>query len=219
MFTQRIGRWAEVLRHSLDRVYEPTTRTPVPWFLSGDAALALHGVDVDPSAIEYRAISPFAVAYFAGFMRHYEIPANATTIIYRRGGNFAPSESWRSNVHQRIVAWSAEDYSCWLGRWNMDSFPVQILYARGVPGDPLANMTRDDIRRVHFEGMDVAVAPLEFLLADSAARNEPQITNRILHALRYSRYDADMLNRAMDTLPTDKAMRLLRLLEIRLVAG
>jgi hypothetical protein len=219
MYVQRIGRWAEALRHSLHRVYEPTTRTPVPWMLSGEAALALQGVDVEPTIVEFRAISAFAVAYFSGFMRHYEVPANAATVIYRRGGSDAPSEGWRSNVHQRIVAWSREDYACWLGRWNVDGFAVQVSYARGAEGDPVTEVDREDMRRVHFDGMEVPVVPLEFLLADSAARSQPQTTNRILHVLRCSGYDTGTLNRAMDALPSDKAMRLLRLLEIRLVAG
>jgi hypothetical protein len=68
--------------------------------------------------------------------------------------------------------------------------------------------------------MDVAVVPLEFLLAESAMRNnQTQGTNRILHVLRSSGYDADTLHKALDPLPSDKALRLLRLLEIRLVAG
>src|SRR5438477_398872 len=98
MYVQRMNRWAGALRHCLQRVYEPTTRIPVPWMLTGEAAL-------------------------------------------------------------------------------------------------------------------------EFLLADSAARSQSQTTNRILHALRCSDYDTDTLSRAMDALPSDKALRLLRLLEIRLVAG
>ena len=219
MYVQPISRWADALRQSLQRVYEPTTRLPVPWVLTGEAALALQGVDIDPASVEYRAISPYAVAYFAGFMRPFEVPANAATVIYRRGGNQPPSAGWRSNVHQRIVAWSEGECACWLGRWSVDGFPVQAYHARGLPGDPLGEFTREDIYRVRFEGMDVAVAPLEFLLADSAARNQPQTTNRILHALRGSGYQMDTLHRALGALPSDRAMRLLRLLEIRLVAG
>ncbi len=219
MYVQRVGRWAQALRHSLDRVYEPTTRTPVPWLLSGEAALALQGVDADPGVIEFRAVSPYAVAYFSSFMRQYEVPANAATVIYKRGGSEAPSEGWRSNVHQRIAAWSDEDYACWLGRWNVDGFAVQVSYERGLEGDPVAEVAREDIRRVRFEGMEVAITPIEFLLADSAARSQVQTTNRILHVLRYSGYDMNTLNRAMDALPSDRALRLLRLLEIRLVAG
>src|SRR6059036_2441654 len=108
MCVSRAGRWAETLRHTLERVYEPTTRTPVPWLLAGDAALALQGADADPASIEFRAISPFAVAYFSAFMKQCEAPANAATIIYKRGDSIPPSEHWRSNVHQRIVAWSTE---------------------------------------------------------------------------------------------------------------
>ncbi len=219
MYVQRVGRWAEALRHSLQRVYEPTTRTPIPWVLSGEVALALQGVDTDPSIIEFRAISPFAVAYFSSFMRQYEVPANAATVIYRRGGSEAPSDAWRSNVHQRIVAWNNEDYACWLGRWNVESFPVQVMYARGTESDPLAEVAREDICRAHFENMEVPVAPLEYLLAESAARSQAQTTNRILHALRNSGYHTDRLNRAVNPLPSDRGLRLLRLLEIHVVAG
>jgi hypothetical protein len=187
--------------------------------LTGEAALALQGVDIDPNIIEFRAISPYAVAYFASFMRVYEVAANAATVIYRRGGSQPPSDGWRSNVHQRIVAWSTGDSACWLGRWNVEDMPVQACHAQGLPGDPLGEFTREDMHRVRFDGMDVPVAPLEFLLADSAARNQPQTTNRILHALRGSSYNIETLNRALDALPSDRAMRLLRLLEIRLVAG
>ena len=45
------------------------------------------------------------------------------------------------------------------------------------------------------------------------ARMVNQVTNRILHTLRNSGYDSDLLNRALDTLPMDKASHLLRLLE------
>ena len=122
-------------------------------------------------------------------------------------------------MHQRIVAWSAGEQSCWFGRWNVDGFPLEVLHAQGVYGDTLSALSRDHIRRVYFEGMSVAVAPLEYLLADSVRQNQTPLTNRILHALRSTGYDADILNRALDLLPTEKAFRLQRLLEIRLVAG
>jgi hypothetical protein len=61
--------------------------------------------------------------------------------------------------------------------------------------------------------------PLEVLLADSALRGQQQVTNRILQALRSSGYRSDTLSRALDLLPFDKASRLMRLLEFRLVAG
>ena len=140
-------------------------------------------------------------------------------MIYRRGGTDAPSEHWRSNVHQRIVAWSGQGCAWWMGRWSVAGFPVQVLYTRGVASDPVSALEREDVRRVRFEQMDIAVVPLEYLLAESAARNQAQTTNRILHALRSSGFSADTLNRALDSLPSDKALRLLRLLEIRLVAG
>src|SRR5436190_16999408 len=219
MCLSRNIRWADSLRNTLHRVYEPTTRAPIPWFLSGEVGLALQGVDIDPNQIEFRAISPFAVAYFAGFMKAYEVPANATTIIYKRGGDLAPSEHWRSNVHQRVVAWGVDDQAMWLGRWNVDGLPVEVLHARGVAQDPLSLMTSEDIRMTHFDGMEVAVAPIEYLLAGSAIHGQIQNTNRILHALRNSGYDPDILNRALDTVPRDKASHLLRLLEIHLVAG
>jgi hypothetical protein len=214
-----IDRWAEALRSTLRRVYEPTTRTPVPWMLSGEAALAIQGVDADPNMIEFRASSPYAVAYFSGFMKSYEAPANAATVIYRRGGDIPPSDIWRSNVHQRIVAWSAGDRGGWLGRWNVAGLPVQVIYLRGATRDPISGLAADDIRRVHFEGMEVPVVPLEYLLADTVVRNQAQTTNRILHVLRASGYNPSTLQRALDPLPDDKASRLLRLLEIRLVAG
>lgn len=219
MCLSRNIRWADSLRHTLHKVYEPTTRLPVPWILTGEVGLALQGVDIDPCLIEFRAISPFAVAYFAGFMKPYEIPTNAATVIYKRGGNITPSENWRSNVHQRIVAWGIDEQATWLGRWNVDGLPVQVLHARGTAQDPLSRMASEDIRTAHFEGMEVVVAPIEFLLADSAMHGQTQTTNRILHSLRTSGYDADILNRALGTLPGDKASHLLRLLEIRLVAG
>ena len=219
MCLQRTGRWADALRHSLAKVYEPTTRTPVPWLLTGEAAMSLQGVDLEPDIIEFRATSPYAVAYFSVFMKPHEAPVSGATVIYKRGGSIVPSENWRSNVHQRIVAWSNGDEACWLGRWNIDGFPVEVSYTHSSQGGPLAMLPREDIRRVHFEGMDVAVAPLEYLLADRTAHGDTATTNRILHALRNSGYSIDLLNRALDALPSDKALRLLRLLEIRLVAG
>jgi hypothetical protein len=187
--------------------------------VSGKAALALQGVDLEPDIIEFRALSPFAVAYFSGFMKSYEVPANAATVIYRRGGDVPPSEGWRSNVHQRIVAWGYGDHAWWLGRWNVEGLPVQVMHARGARLDPLGEIEQEAIGRVHFEGMDVAVAPVEYLLAESALQDRQQTTNRILHALRSTGYNPDVLHRALYTLPVDKASRLLRLLEIRLVAG
>jgi hypothetical protein len=219
MCISRVGRWTDSLHQALRLVYEPTTRRPIPWLLAGEAALALQGVDVDPSVIEFRAISPYAVAYFAGFMRLYEVPANAATVIYRHGGDVAPSESWRSNVHQRIVAWSNDVTACWFGRWNVEGFRVEVLHARGSQAGPLSALLPDGVARVRYESMDVAAVPVEFLLAESVARNDTQATNRILHAMRSSGYNPDLLERALDPLPGDKASRLLRLLEIRLVAG
>lgn len=219
MCVSRSSRAADPLRHILGRVYEPTTRQPVPWLLSGDAALALQGVDIDPQVIEFRAISPYAVAYFSGFMKPYEVPANAATVIYKRGGDVPPSDGWRSNVHQPIVAWSTDLQSGWIGRWNVEGCPAQVVYTRGVQLDPTALTSPQETRRVHFEGMEVAVVPIEFLLAETAMRNRTQETNRILHALRTSGYSVDTLHKALDILPSDKALRILRLLEIRLVAG
>jgi hypothetical protein len=221
MCLSRNIRWADMLRHALRRVYEPTTRVPVPWLLTGEAALALQGVELEPKLIEFRAISPFAVAYFSGFMKPYEAAANAATVIYKRGGALPPSEHWRSNVHQRVVAWSRDDEASWLGRWNVDGLAVQVFHTRGTRYDPLSHIEQEEITRVRFEGMDLPVAPLEFLLAESATHGQAQTqtTNRILHALRASGYDADILNKALDAVPSDKASRLLRLLEIHLVAG
>src|SRR2546427_10266765 len=91
-----------------------------------------------------------AVAYFAGFMKAYEAPANAATVIYRRGGSVPPSDHWRSNVHQRIVAWGNDDQASWLGRWNVDGIAVQVLHTRGVPNDPLANIDQEQISRARF---------------------------------------------------------------------
>ena len=219
MCLSRNIRWADTLRHAVRRVYEPTTRVPVPWLLTGEAALALQGVELEPNIIEFRAMSPFAVAYFSGFMKAYEVPANAATVIYKRGGSSAPSEHWRSNVHQRVVAWGGDDQASWLGRWNLDGIAVQVFHTRGVRYDPLSHIEQEAISRVRFEGMDLPVAPLEFLLAESATHGPAQTTNRILHTLRGSGYDADILNKALGAVPSDKASRLLRLLEIHLVAG
>jgi hypothetical protein len=219
MCVPKTAQWVDALRTTLGKVYEPTTRQPIPWFLSGEAALALQGVDIEPERIEFRAVSPFAAAYFSGFMRYYESAANGATIIYRRGGVTPPSEGWRSNVHQRIVVWTAGDQMYWFGRWNVEGQPVQVLHIRGLDTDPVSQMKPGDMQRVHFEGMDVAVAPVEVLLAETVIRGQQQLTNRVLQTLRSSGYRPEILNRALDLLPYDKASRLMRLLEIRLVAG
>ncbi len=218
MCVPRTGRWRDSLRQTLRRVYEPTTRMPVPWFLSGDAALALQGVDVEPECVEFRAISPYAVAYFAGFMKPYEAPANMATIVYRRGGNLVPSDSWRSNIHQRVVAWSVGGRATWLGRWHIERDTVQTSYVRSIYPDPIGAATRANIKRAHFEGMQVPVVPLEFLLADSALRNQTHLTHRILHAMRVSGHDPDNMRAALELMPPDKSFRLRRLLEIGPVA-
>lgn len=218
MCVPKIGRWAETLRQSLQRVYEPTTRTPIPWLLSGDAALALQGVQVEPERIDFRAISPVATAYFAHFMKPLEGPIGAT-IVYRRGGNLAPAESWRSNVHQRIVAWSVGGRATWLGRWHVDGQPVQVSYVQTFRPDPVSKAAHAPIKRVPFEGLEVAVVPIEFLLAESTLKNETQLTHRILHAMRTAGHSAEKLQLALDTLPKEKASHLLRLLEIGLIAG
>src|SRR5437762_1004747 len=44
-------RWAEALRLVLKRVYDPTTRVPVPWYLSGETSLNLQGVSIDPDPV------------------------------------------------------------------------------------------------------------------------------------------------------------------------
>ncbi len=218
MCVPKIGRWAETLRQTLQRVYEPTTRIPVPWLLCGDAALALQGVQIEPESVDFRAISPVATAYFAHFMKPLEGPIGAT-IVYRRGGNLAPAESWRSNVHQRIVAWSVGGRATWLGRWHVDGLPVQVSYVQTFHPDPVSKAALAPIRRIAFEGMEVAVVPIEFLLAESALKNETQLTHRILHAMRLSGHSAEELQLALSILPQEKASHLLRLLEIGLIAG
>jgi hypothetical protein len=159
------------------------------------------------------------VAYFAGFLKPYETQANAATVIYRRGGDQAPSPSWRSNVHQPIVAWSANGEASWFGRWAIEGMPVEVLYARAAGAEPVAQVPPEDVRRVYYQGMDVAVAPVEYLLAQSAWHNHQQDSNRILHAMRALGHDPGVMQRALATLSEERATRLLRLLEIRLVAG
>jgi hypothetical protein len=217
MYVPKTDRWAEPLRHTLRRVYEPTTRNPVPWLLTGDTALALQGVNVDPGLVEFRAMSSVATAYFAQFMRPHEVSINGATIVYRRGGNAVPSENWRSNVHQRIVAWSGGGRACWLGRWHVDGTTVQVSYLRSIFPDPVALAVRTGARRVHFEGMEVAVVPIEFLLVENAMRNDTHTVHRILNTIRVAGQNHDNLRIALDLLPEEKATRLLRLLEIGLV--
>ena len=120
-------RCTDALRQTLKRVYDPTTRTPIPWLLTGKAALQIHGVPIEPDTIEFRAISPFATAYFAQLMKPYEAPDTAATIVYRLGGNTPPSSLWRSNVHQRVVAWSSGGRATWLGRWPLDEMDIARL--------------------------------------------------------------------------------------------
>lgn len=213
------SRWAQALKRTLQRVYDPTTRTPVPWFLSGDAALAVQGVPVDPEIIEFRANSQYAAAYFSQFMKPYEPSANAATIVYRRGGNVAPSEKWRSNLHQRLVAWSSGGRACWLGRWVVDGVTVQVSYLRTIHADPISLVTATAVRRAHFDGKEVPVVPLECMLADSALRSEAPLTHRILHTMRDCGYDPDLLREALDVVPAERALRLMRLLDLNLVAG
>ena len=219
MYTAKNGAWAGGLREVLRRVYDPTTRRPVPWLVSGDAALALQGVTIEPDCIEFRASSAVATAYFAQFMRPHELPVHRAVVIYRRGSNVAPSESWRSNIHQRAVQWQAGGKTTLLGRWQVDERIVQISYVRSIHADPTALAFRSPIRRVPFEGMEVAVVPLEFLLAESALRNDTQLTHRILHVLRTSGYSRSDLETALGVLPSEKASRLSRLVEFSLVAG
>ena len=219
MYVPRTGRWADALRQTLNRVHDPTTRTPVPWLLSGEAALAVQGVNVEPEIIEFRAISQYAVAYFAQFMKPYEAPANTATIVYRRGGNLPPSEHWRSNIHQRVVGWSVGGTARWLGRWHVAGTIVQVCYIKSIHPDPITLSLRAPVRRAHFAGAEVAVVPFEYLLADSALRGQAGLTPRILHAMRTGGYDLQQLRKAVDVLPSDKGSRLLRSLEFSLVAG
>lgn len=214
-------RWAEALRLTLRRVYDPTTREPVPWLLAGDAALNLQGVRVEPQdVLEFRAISPFAAAYFAQLMRPHEAPETAATIVYRRGGNMPPSENWRSNFHQRVVAWSLGGKATWLGRWLVDDVTVQASYVRSVHPDPvgMALAQRVEPRRVRFENMDVAVVPLEHLLVEAVQRNQTEQSQRIMNVLRTGGYDDHLLRRAAATLPDEKSGRIVRLLEFNVIS-
>ena len=212
-------RWAEALRLVLKRVYDPTTRVPVPWYLSGEASLNLQGVSIEPDIIEFRAISPFAAAYFAQLMRPYEAPDTAATIVYRLGGNMAPSEIWRSNVHQRIVAWSSGGKATWLGRWPVADTTVQITYVRNIHPDPVGLALRAaSTRRARFENLDVAVIPLEFALAEAALRSQLELTQRILHTLRTTGHDPAELSRALAPVPQEKASRLQRSLEFNVLS-
>jgi hypothetical protein len=223
MYAAKSGEWAEALRAALRRVYDPTTRKPVPWLLAGDAALALHGVNIEPDLIEFRATSPVAAAYFAQLMRPYELPENVATVIYRRGGNMVPSDSWRSNCHQRVVAWSVGGRATWLGRWNVADLTVQVSHVLGIHADPVALATKQveksGTRRLHFEGTNVVVVPIEYLLAESGLRNDVHSTHRILHVMRQRGYDPAELEIALRVLPSEKAHRLARLAEFNLIAG
>jgi hypothetical protein len=190
-------------------------------------ALAVQGVPVDPEIIEFSAISQYAPAYVAQLMKPYEPPASTATIIYMRGGNVAPSKKWRSNLHQRIVAWSGDDgRACWLGRWVVDGVMVQVSYVRNIHADhtpnsmtdPTALLNNAPVRRACFDGKEIAVVPLECLLADSALRSDAPRTQRILHTMRDRGYDPDLLRQALDVLPTERALRLMRLLDLTLVA-
>lgn len=219
MLGQNLKPWGEALRATLSRVYDPTTRTPVPWLLSGEAALALQGVRIEPEVIVFRAISPVAAAYFTQFMKPFEASAHSATVVYRRGGNLAPSDSWRSNIHQRIVAWSAGGRACWLGRWHVEGVPVQVSYIQSIHPDPVALTLKGSAKCVRFEGMDVPVVPLEYLLANSTLKNDTVQTQRILHTMRSSGYSAAHLQKALSVLPSGKASKLSLMLEFSLVAG
>ncbi len=220
MFVSPTGPWAEDLRRTLRRVYDPTTRAPVPWLLSGEAALNLQGVHEEPDMIEFRAISQYAVAYFSQFMRPYELPTNSVTVVSRQGGNNPPSDNWRSNVHQRIVAWSGGGRACWLGRWTVSQTNVQVSFTRSIHADPTTlALQAKELRRARFDKMDVPVTPIEFLLAESAQRNDTQLTHRILHVLRARGYSTSDLETALSVLPAEKASRLSRLVEFSLIAG
>lgn len=210
--------WADALRQTLKRVYDPTTRVPVPWLLGGDAALFLQGVvGIEPQSIEFRAISPFAAAYFAQLMKIYEAPDTAATIVYRLGGNASPSELWRSNVHQRIVAWSAGGRATWLGRWPVSNTTVQVSYVRSVQPDPGGFALKAATQKIRWEGMDVAVIPLTYALAEAALRNDTEKTQRIMHTLRTSGYDPEELRRALAPVPLERASRIMRSLEFSIL--
>jgi hypothetical protein len=204
-------------------VQDPTDRQPVPWLLAGDAALALQGVNVEPSVLEFRATSPVAAAYFAQLMRPYELPDSVATVIYRRGGNMMPSDGWRSNCHQRIVAWSHSGRATWLGRWNVGDMTVQVAHILSIHADPVAlaakNVSKGRARRVQLEGMGVAVVPIEYLLAESGLRNDTHGTHRILQVMRQCGYNPADLEVALRVLPSEKAYRLARLAEFSLIAG
>ncbi|MDQ3929790.1 MAG: hypothetical protein M3328_11685 [Chloroflexota bacterium] len=219
MSALRNGRVREALRQALDRVYDPTTRTPVPWLLSGEAAMALQGVNIEPTGVEFRAMSQYATGYFAQLMKPFEAGPNTATLVYRMGGNTAPSDIWRSNVHQRIVAWSVGGRATWLGRWLVDGVTVQISYVRSIKADPTARAVRSHIARAPFEGMSVPVVPLEFLLAQADLKNNTHLTHRVLHALRARGYSPNTLQSALECISRERASRLSRLLEINLVAG
>lgn len=219
MYTAKNGAWSEGLREVLTRIYDPTTRAPVPWLLAGDAALALQGVTIEPETVEFRTASAVATAYFAQFMRPHEWPVHRAVVVYRRGSNVAPSESWHSNIHQRVMAWSVGGKATWLGRWTVSERVVQASHVRSIHADPTALAFRAPIRRVPFEGMEVAVVPLEYLLAESGLRNDTHLTHRILHVLRARGYSASDLETALSVLPAEKASRLSRLVEFSLIAG
>jgi hypothetical protein len=139
--------------------------------------------------------------------------------VYRRGGNIPPSDNWRSNFHQRVVAWSLGGKATWLGRWVVDNMTVQVSYVRSVHPDPVAMAlaSKSEPRRVRFENMDVAAVSLEHLLVESVQRNQTEQSQRIMSALRTGGYNEQILRRAASSLPEEKSSRIVRLLEFNVM--
>ena len=101
----------------------------------------------------------------------------------------------------------------------VDGVTVQVSYVRSIHADPVSLVNSAPVRRACFDGKEIAVVPLECMLADSALRSEAPLTQRILHTMRGCGYDPDLLRQALDVLPAERALRLMRLLDLNLVAG
>ena len=72
-------------------------------------------------------------------------------------------------------------------------------------------------RRASLGGREVAIVPIEYLLAESALCNDTPLTRRILHAMRNSGYDPGVLKAALQVLPSERASHLSRLAEFSLL--
>jgi hypothetical protein len=86
-----------------------------------------------------------------------------------------------------------------------------------VHADPVGLCLKAAIRRVRWEGLDVAVVPLPYALADASLRADTEKMHRIMHVLRTTGYDAEELRRALSPLPVEKGSRIMRSLEFSIL--